>query len=184
MKQILLEYLESQFKPDMTADELHKLARSVVEAEYLSDEDCKTIIEKEFPFLVDKQALHDKVEKVIVNRLTTSLPTDIEVSDMEYSNLMCQIEDLITSTAKHRLVHGFTSEDLESFLVMKVYQVMKRGQYDPTKPAKPYFARVFRNLINDINRCKDRALKSCDDDALYDALSIDTAPGQPFLNEA
>ena len=196
MKRVLLDYLESQVKTklediegsiykvvDMSEEELDTLTRTYLEVEMLTDAEARDLIWKEFPFLVERPLLRDRVEKVFVNRLTKKLPTDKDISAIEFNEKYNQLHYLINSIARERLVYGFTKEDMESFMLLKLHQIMRRGLYDPQKnPGKEtsFYAVAFNNLINDINRCKNRAIDKCDSDGLYDALSLDTTEGQPF----
>ena len=196
MKRVLLDYLESQVKTklediegttykvvDMTEDELDTLTRTYIEVEMLTEEEARDLIWREFPFLVERPLLRDRVEKVFVNRLTKKLPTDKEVPVHVFNEKYEQLHYLINSIARERLVYGFTKEDMESFMLLKLHQILRRGLYDPKKnPGKEttFYAVAFNNLINDINRCKNRAISKCDADGLYDATSLETTEGQPF----
>jgi hypothetical protein len=177
-KKLLLEYLSECVRPDMTEKEVHTLTRAFVEVALLTEDRCTELVDAEYQFLREKKLLRDRVEPVIFNRLVTHT----EVSQDTFNNMMAQLGGLIHNIARERLVTGFTVEDMESYMTLKVYQILARKLYDPERhKAISYFATAFTNLINDLNRCKNRAEVYCDSDALYTAMEIDTAEGQPYL---
>ena len=167
----------------MTLQEIDLLNQGKMIVDLMSDEACKQIIEDNFPHLIEKENLHDRVEQGIIKRLTKVMPKDSAVSQRDYDAIISQVEGVIINISRERIVMGFTPEDLESFMKMKVYQVLSRKQYDYKRPAKTYFQFIFKNLVNDINRGKDSALKECDVDALSDCLDLNKIKGQDFLDE-
>ena len=177
-KKLLLDYLSESVRPHMTEQEVHTLTRAFVEVAQLTEDKCSELVDKDFPFLRDCTLLRDRVEPVLFNRLVTHT----EVSQDTFNDMMAQLGGLIHNIAHERLVTGFTVEDMESYMTLKVYQILAKKQYDPDRnKAISYFATAFTNLINDLNRCKNRAEVYCDSDALYTAMEIDTAEGQPYL---
>lgn len=184
MKQKLLEYIESLYKEDMTAKERISLEKTAFQVHSLSEEQCKQLVEDKFPFLVEKELMRDRVERVITTGLNKTKPDDKEVTYLDYMTVVTQVEGIIHNMSHERIVMGFTPEDLESFMEMKIHQVLRRGQYDFNRSAKSYFQFVFRNLINDINKCKDSAVKSCDLDAMVDCVDLNNVKGQDWLDES
>jgi hypothetical protein len=178
MKDLLLEYLCENVGSTIDLEQLLRIQA------VLTEEDATKIVLSEFPFLIEKPLLRNRVEDVIFNRLTKTLPDDLEVSFSEFDELYNKVAGVIHNISHERLITGFTREDLESFMLLKLHQMMRRGQYNPAKnPGKltSFYAVAFNNLITDLNRCKNRALNKCDSDALYDCLNIDTTKGQPFI---
>jgi hypothetical protein len=177
MKDRLLEYLCSQ------VDSPIDVGQMMVISEVITEEEAKEIIERDFPFLIEMPLLRNRVEDVLFNRLTQLRDDDLEVTQSDFDARYRQLEGLIRSIAMQRLVTGFTSDDLESFMLLKLHQTMRRNLYDPEKAKKmrSFYSVTFNNLINDLNRCKNRAIDKCDSDGMYDRLNIDTTPGMPFI---
>jgi hypothetical protein len=100
------------------------------------------------------------VETMIVNRLNKQKPDDREVGYLEYCSVMGAIEGYINSTAKNVIIPGFTAEDLESFMGMKVHQILRRGQYDHDRKPHALFSRAFKNLLADIVRMRKKAIEN------------------------
>ena len=115
----------------------------------------------------------EKVEEVIIKRLTKKNKTDKEISDKEFNQTLENIGSLVNYFARERKIMGFTDDDLKSFMHLKIHQVLRRGQYNPKKSRFRFFVRVFNNLFNDINRCKNAYLKETDRDAIDDCQSLD-----------
>lgn len=111
------------------------------------------------------------VDIVITSQLIRPKPNDKIVPNDEFHALIAHLEPTIYKVANDRFIPGFTSEDLESFMHMKVHQVLRRGKYDPARPARPFFQVTFNFLLNDINRMRNKAIADCmRQDALDDAL--------------
>lgn len=53
----------------------------------------------------------------------------------------------------------FTPDDLRTFFELKTYQILTRGQYDPSVSSMALFATAFRNLKIDIYRIVVRLQK-------------------------
>jgi len=119
----------------------------------------------------------EKVEAVMIKNLCRKKKTDREVSDQEYLELMVRIENIIDYFAKERKVQGFTPEDMESFMGLKVHQILRRNLYDQNRGYYKFFNKVFYHLINDINKCKNNHLKECDEDAIDNNLTFDDRKG-------
>jgi len=101
----------------------------------------------------------ERVDNFMFGRLNNCREDEVAVPDWLYEGIMYQISPLVDSIAQQRLVQGFTSEDLRSFMGMKVHQVLRRRQFDLRKAPGPFFKAVFNNMFNDLNKMKDNALK-------------------------
>lgn len=178
MKQLLLDFFD-ELRPGADDEETKKLAKVIVAIRFSTEEQCRELVIKDFPFLLKRQPVHERVEHIFVERLNAKRDDDIDVPYEQFQALSDRLDHLISSIARERLVQGFTAEDMESFMMLKLHQVLRRGQYDPTRDPKKFFPFVFNNLINDINRCKNRALKHCDADALHDCVSLDPSHDRP-----
>ena len=112
------------------------------------------------------------VEYIIINRLIKQKPTDVLVPDEDYFKLCDMLNTTIKRLSRERKIMGFTQEDLESFMYLKIYQVLQRGQYNFKNSPYRYFLFIFRNLFNDINRIKNRAISNgLGRDALDDCVT-------------
>lgn len=115
----------------------------------------------------------------MVKRLLRKNKTDKKVEDQDYEELMKKVKNSIKYFSTKRTVLGFTPQDMESFMGMKVHQILRRGLYDAEKGHWRFFNKVFNNLINDVNRCKDdylagnRGIKKCDEDGLDELENSD-----------
>jgi hypothetical protein len=99
----------------------------------------------------------DHVEEIIIRRLLDHSRDKKEVSNIEFDKIVCQLRLMMEAMAKQRKILGFTSEDLYSFEIMKLHQILRRNQYNPIKSHHRLFIIAFNNLFNDINRLKNNA---------------------------
>jgi hypothetical protein len=99
------------------------------------------------------------VEETIINRLLDKSKDRKEIPEAEFRIFLMRLNSLMRYFARERKIMGFTEEDLFSFMVIKLHQVLRRGQYDEKKSQYRFFIKTFNNLFNDINRIKDRFYK-------------------------
>lgn len=128
------------------------------------------------------ETYRERVERIMIDRFM--LDSDQTISDEAYKLVMSIIDNplddehegsLLWQIANSRKVQGFTNEDLYSLMCMQVHQVLRRGMYDPVHPKHNifgFFKVVFNQMINDLNRRKDVALKYSDEDALDTYLPL------------
>lgn len=115
----------------------------------------------------------DRVEEMMIVRLCKQTDTDKEVTNEEFNELTHRLDSMIKWIARSRKITGFTDDDFKSFMYLKVHQILRRDLYDPKKSHYRFFIKVFNNLFNDINRCKDRAIKQLDQDGLDNCMTYD-----------
>lgn len=116
----------------------------------------------------------EKVEEIMIKRLCRRTPQDAKIPDQAFKQLTKRLESMINWLARDRKILGFTEEDLRSFMLLKLHQVLRRRLYDDKQSQYRFFIKVFNNLFNDINRCKNEYLKNENNkDALDDCVSYD-----------
>jgi len=97
----------------------------------------------------------EKVEEIILNRLLATAPIN-QVSDDDFQRLLSKLQPKLLHYSNSYKIIGFTNEDLYSFLVMKVHQIMRDGLYDLQTNDSRFFNRVFNNFLIDIYRLTRR----------------------------
>jgi len=117
----------------------------------------------------------EKVEEIILNRLLIHTPNEIEISNIEFQDLLTRLNDKLNYYSRHYYIKGFTNEDLYSFLVLKLHQVLRRNSYDLKMSDSRFFNIVFRNFIIDIQATLNRNYISqkYDTDCLDDCIITD-----------
>jgi len=123
--------------------------------------------------LENNQTYRERVEEIMINRFM--LDKDEPITDTTYKYIMSVIDNpqddsgggsLLWQIANSRKIQGFTNEDLYSLMCMQVHQVLRRGMYNPQQSPFAFFKVVLNQMLNDMNRRKDVALKYGDEDAL------------------
>lgn len=123
--------------------------------------------------LENNQTYRERVEEIMTNRFL--LDKDEPITDTTYKYIMSVIDNpqddssggsLLWQIANSRKIQGFTNEDLYSLMCMQVHQVLRRGMYNPQQSPFAFFKVVLNQMLNDMNRRKDVALKYGDEDAL------------------
>lgn len=123
----------------------------------------------------------EHADNMIVKRLLRTKPDDLplEVVEREYTALVGVIEvatDKVLGNMS-QLIPGFTEGDLRSIFVMKAYQIIREGKYDPTIRPYAIFSVAFRNVVRDIlrshNRAVERGLERSAFDFITPAFSVD-----------
>lgn len=98
------------------------------------------------------------IEETITNRLQRKREGDREVSDMEFRQVMKDLEGVVYWAIEEVNIDSFTEEDLMGFMVMKAHQMMRRDEVDFShKSYKSKFYRSFKNLMYDIIRMQSSA---------------------------
>ena len=110
----------------------------------------------------------EKVEYIVIKRLCSKTKDKKVVSDEEFNHLKGQLDPVMHQLANERRIEGFSQEDLYSFLLLKLHQLLRRNQYDGRPKFHRYFYRVFTHFLNDVERLKNRYSKIYDRDALDD----------------
>lgn len=97
------------------------------------------------------------IETSVVKRLSRygNVPVPTELVD----NLWIKLKPYVTELSTTYKIDGFTSDDLESYYFMKLYQMLSHGQYNPSKGSARIFMQAFRNLTVDIERMSQRIKK-------------------------
>jgi len=130
--------------------------------------------------------VRDHVNNGIIRRLLNDNKDVTPVSTVMFQQLIRDIEPTIKHYARKSSVRAyqeagfdptmhlpFTQDDFEGFFILKVHQVLARGNYDPNRSAKAYFGRVFTNLTRDIIRGHRNAIKMGLDSDLLDSAFLD-----------
>lgn len=100
----------------------------------------------------------EHVEERILARLTKREEGEMDVHPAIRNLIELRVEPVIHKLSTDTYIPGLTNEDLESFFWMKVNQVLRQGKYDGSRPAEVFFGVVFKNLIRDIVRMRDKAI--------------------------
>ena len=105
------------------------------------------------------------VEQIMVHRLIKPCENEVEVDDVLFQELSKELQKIINSMAKYRNIMGFTCEDLESFMYLKLHQLLRQQKCNFATPYShkqvyPFFRASFNNLLNDINRMTQRAISA------------------------
>ena len=115
----------------------------------------------------------ERVEKIILSRLLSKDGDVRKVPDTEFNGLLTQLNFLLKYCSRERKIMGFTSDDLYSFLVLKLHQILRRDQFNEKLGKRQFFFKSFNNFLNDVERLKNRTIKkNFDKDAIDDCHSL------------
>ena len=111
----------------------------------------------------------EHIEKMMINRLLRETPVDNHVDNSLFDQVIHDMDKMIENILNETKIPGFTSDDLRGFLFLKTHQMLRRGQWDQTRLPFGIFSISYRNLIRDIIRMRERAIKNgLDEDCLDD----------------
>jgi hypothetical protein len=123
------------------------------------------------------------IEETIICRLCKPTKKDIEVNDNFYELICNTMEPTIKRLSRETVIPGFTNDDLESYFKLKIYQILKRNQFDLDKQPFGLFSVSFKNLLRDIVRMRENGLsRGMHADALDTALQLFFHDGNDFKN--
>lgn len=102
----------------------------------------------------------DHVEETIVDRLNRRFPDDVYVSDLDYHQVVKQLDGVFRGILNDIHIPSFTDEDLLSFMYMKTHQLLRRDSFSNHRGKIASLAYTsFRNLFRDLIQMQDRAWK-------------------------
>lgn len=104
-------------------------------------------------------SLREYLERFIVARLSRRWPDETYVSDREFREMASRLDVVMFRILEETALDSFSEDDLESFMLMKLHQMMRRSKFDPDRGKHHQLAYVaFRNLMRDILLMERRAL--------------------------
>lgn len=113
------------------------------------------------PSNIDPEEVYvrEYVEYMITQRLNTRYYGEKEIDNDRFEQVINKIKPLIDSTAKNNNIPGFTEEDLEGLLLMKVNQLMRRGNLDFQKNIVGYCQKTFKQLLIHVYNAREMGLR-------------------------
>lgn len=114
------------------------------------------------------------VDTVILHRLLRETREGVKVDEQELGRYLAIAENVAKEILRKRWVGGYTQEDLLSFFRLKVLQICQRSLLARHRRPESYFYAAFYNLLNDIERVKQQALRiGYDEDGLDHPANFD-----------
>jgi hypothetical protein len=100
----------------------------------------------------------DYIDTLICQRLNRNAENEASVDPQVFHDVLTKMSPVITRVTERTKIPGFTQDDLESYLFMKTHQILRRNQWDRSRPVYGVFSVAYTNLIRDIVRMRNRCL--------------------------
>lgn len=121
--------------------------------------------------------VRDHIEKMMLNRLLNH--NNHFVSEELFNQVTHDMDKMITNILGETNIPGFTDEDIKGLLYLKTHQILGKGQWDMQKRPFGFFSISYRNLIRDILRMRERAIRNgMTEDGLDECILFSEQKGQ------
>lgn len=104
--------------------------------------------------------VREHIEQMMISRLLRKTPVDNPVDNSLFDQVIHDMDRMITNILNETHIPGFTEDDLRGFIELKTHQMLRQNKWDQTRRPFGIFSISYRNLIRDILRMRERALRN------------------------